>query len=211
VAPTGSYVMVVIGDAGDIVFPFTTSNGTLGSSYVISTANAGAGGADYAVVMDSSNNAYIARTGGTPNTVGVAVYQLGSTSATQVSGSPFVTQAVPKSLVLSSSYSYLYTGNELDTSLSSSSGTSSGFSQSSGTLMSLGAVVAAPFDVYSMGRDNSGKYILAAGYNTAGNGVIMYSIGSNGTLSATSNEPTGAAQLNAQGLPAYPSVMALTH
>ena len=209
VSPTGSYVVVVIGDAGDIVFPLTTSNGALGTSYVISTTNAGA---DYAVVMDSSNNAYIARSGGTTNTIGVAVYQLASASAAQVTGSPFLTQAVPKSLVLSSSYSYLYTGNELDTSLSSTSGTSSGFSQSSGTLTSLGAVVAAPFDVYSMARDNSGKYILAVGYNSAGNGVIMYSIGTNGTLSATSNEPTApSTPLPVSGLPTYPAVMALTH
>jgi len=211
VAPTGSYVVMVIGDAGDIVFPFTTSNAALGTSYVISTTNAGAGGADYAVVMDSSNNAYIARNGGTTSTVGIAVYTLGTTSATQVTGSPFTTTAVAKSLVTSSTYSYLYTGNELDTSLSSSSGTSSGFSQSSGKLTSLGAVVAAPYEVYSMGRDNSGKYILAAGYNSAGNGVIMYSIGTNGSLSSTSNEPTAAAVPNSSGLPTYPAVMALTH
>jgi len=211
VAPTGNYVVAVIGDAGDIVFPFTTSSGALGSSYVISTANAGAGGADYAVAIDSSNNAYIARSGGTTSTIGVAAYQLGSTSATAVSGSPFVTTAVPKSLVLSTSYGYLYTGNELDTSLSSTSGTSSAFSQSSGKLTSLGAVVAAPFDVYSMGRDNSGKYILAAGYNSSGNGVIMYAIGTTGTLTSTSNEPTAASVSNSQGLPTYPAVMALTH
>ena len=128
VSPTGSYVVVAMGDAGDIVFPFTTSMGALGASYVISTANAGGTGADFAVVMDGSDNAYIARSGGTTNTIGVAVYQLASASATQVTGSPFLTQAVPKSLVLSSSYGDLYTGNELDTSLSSSSGTSSGFS-----------------------------------------------------------------------------------
>jgi len=210
VAPTANFVVAVVGDAGDIVIPFTTSSGALGSTYGISTTNVGSG-ADYAVAIDGNNNAYISRTGGTTSTTGVYVYALGSTAATLVTGSPYLTGAGPKSIVLSSGYSYLYTGNETDTSVQTSGGSMSEFSQSSAKLTSLGISISSPVEVYSLGRDSSGKYILAAGYNSTSNGMILYTIGSNGALTQTSSVATAAPVPNTVGLPTYPAVMALTH
>jgi len=210
VAPTANFVVAAVGDAGEIVFPFTTSSGTLGSSYGINTINVGSG-ADYAVAMDGNNNLYVSRTGGTTATTGVYVYALGTTSATLVSGSPYLTGPGPKSLVLSSSYSYLYTGNETDTSVQAAGGSISEFSQTSAKLTSLGINISSPIEVYSMGRDNSGSYIMAAGYNSTSYGLILYTIGSTGALTQASAVATAAPVPNAAGLPSYPAVMALTH
>jgi len=210
VAPTGNYVVAVLGDAGEIVIPFTTSSGTFGTTYGISTVNVGTG-ADYAAVMDGSNNLYVSRTGGTTATTGVYVYALGATSATLVSSSPGLTGPGPKSLVLSKGYSYLYTGNETDTSVQAAGGSISEFSQSSAKLTSLGIAIGSPIEVYSMGRDNSGSYILAAGYNSTSNGLILYTVGSSGGLTQASSVATAAPVPNGAGLPSYPAVMALTH
>jgi 6-phosphogluconolactonase (cycloisomerase 2 family) len=199
-----------VGDAGEIVIPFTTSSGALGSTYGITTVNVGSG-ADYAVTMDGSNNLYVARTGGTTATTGVYVYALGSTAATLVSSTPGLTGVGPKSIVLNSGYNYLYTGNETDTTLQTAGGTISEFSQSSAKLTSLGIAILSPVEVYSMGRDNSGNYILAAGYNSTSNGLILYTIGSAGALTQASAVTTSAPVPNGAGLPTYPAVMALTH
>jgi hypothetical protein len=117
----------------------------------------------------------------------------------------------PKSIVLSSGYSYLYTGNETDTTVQASGGSLSEFSQSSAKLTSLGIAIGSPVEVYSLGRDNSGKYIVAAGYNSSTNGMILYTIGSNGALTQASAVTTAAPVPNGAGLPTYPAVMALTH
>jgi 6-phosphogluconolactonase len=210
VSPTANYVVAAVGDAGEIVFPFTTSSGTLGASYGISTVNVGSG-ADYAVAMDGSNNLYVSRTGGTTATTGVYVYALGSTAATLVSSSPSLTGQGPKSMVLSSGYTYLYTGNETDTTVQAAGGSISEFSQSSAKLTSLGINIGSPIEVYSMGRDNSGSYIVAAGYNSTSNGLILYTIGSSGALTQASSVTTAAPIPNGVGLPTYPAVMALTH
>jgi 6-phosphogluconolactonase len=204
VAPTGNYVVATVGTAGDIVVPLTTSSGAFGSAYGIATGNVNTI-ADFSVAIDGNNYAYIGRT------TGVAVYQLGATTATIVTGSPYTTGSGPKSLALSSTYSYLYSGNQTDTSAVAAGGSISEFSQSSGALTSLGIPIAAPVEVYSMGRDNSGKYILAAGYNSSSAGLILYTIGSNGGLTQTSSATTAAPINNALGQPTYPAVMALTH
>jgi len=210
VAPSGSYVVADVGDAGEIVIPLTTSSGALGATYGISTINVGAG-ADFAVTMDAGNNLYVARTGGTTGTTGVYVYALGATAATLVSSSPGLTGAGPKSIVLSKNSNYLYTGNETDTTVQTAGGSISEFSQSSAKLTSLGIAIGSPIEVYSMGRDNSGNYILAAGYNSTSNGLILYSIGSTGALTQASAAATAAPVPNGAGLPTYPAVMALTH
>jgi len=213
-APTGSFLVVTLGDAGTVVIPFTTSNAAFGTAYPISALNAPSG-FDYSLAIDGSNNLYVGRTGGTTQTLGIYAYKLGSTSATLINSSTnaaYSTGARPSSLVLSTSYSYVYSGNMLDTSAGVSSGGSvSEFSQSSAALTSLGIAIAAPVEVYSMGHDNSGKYILAAGYNSTSSGLILFTIGSTGGLTQSATEATAAPVNFATGLPAYPAVMALTH
>jgi 6-phosphogluconolactonase len=206
VAPTGSYIAATFGAAGTIVIPFTTSNGTLGTSYSIPAPN---NVSAYSLAMDSSNNLYIGGTGGTTTTLGVSVYQLGASAATQSNTSIYATGAGPRSMVLSSNYNYLYTGNQQDTASGATQpGDISEFSQSSAKLTSLGIPIGAPVNVYSMARDNSGNYILAAGYNATTDGMVLYSIGSTGALSASADVITQAPSTSGVSMP---SVMALTH
>lgn len=206
VAPSGSYIAATFGPAGTVVLPFTTSNGSIGNSYSIAAPN---NVAAYSLAIDGSNNLYIAGTGGTTSTLGVTVYQLGATGASQTNTSYFATGQDPRSMVLSSNYSYLYTGNQQDTASGASEpGDISEFSQSSATLTSLGIPILGPVDVYSMARDNSGKYILAAGYNATTNGVILYTIGSTGALTASTGVVTQAPSTTGVSMP---SVMAVTH
>jgi 6-phosphogluconolactonase (cycloisomerase 2 family) len=213
-APTGSFLATSLGDAGTVIIPFTTSNASFGTSYGISALNTPSG-ADYSIAIDGNNNLYVGRTGGTSTTLGIYAYKLGSTSATLINSSTnaaYTTGARPSSLVLSSGYSYLYSGNMLDTTAGVSSGGSiSEFSQSSGALTSLGIAIAAPVEAYSMARDNSGKYILAVGYNSASNGMVLFTIGSSGALTQSAAVTTAAPLNLSTGLPSYPAVMALTH
>jgi len=206
VAPTGSYIAATFGAAGTVVLPFTTSSGSIGNSYSIpAPGNVAA----YSLAIDGSNNLYIGGTGGTTATLGVSVYQLGASGATQSSTTVYATGAGPRSMVLSSNYNYLYTGNQSDTASGATQpGDISEFSQSSAKLTSLGIPILAPEDVYSMARDNSGSYILAAGYNATTNGMILYSIGSTGALSASAAVITQAPSSTGVSMP---SVMAVTH
>jgi 6-phosphogluconolactonase len=210
VAPTGSYIAATFGPAGTVVLPFTTSNGSIGNSYSIAAVN---NVSAYSLAMDSSNNLYIGGTGGTTppavNTLGVSVYQLGALGATQSNTTIYATGAGPRSMVLSRNYNYLYTGNQQDTASGATQpGDISEFSQSSAKLTSLGIFIGAPVNVYSMARDNSGDYILAAGYNSTTNGVILYTIGSTGALTASTGVVTGAPSTIGVSMP---SVMAVTH
>jgi len=206
VAPSGNYIAATFGPAGTVILPFVTSNGSFGNSYSIAAPN---NVAAYSLAIDGSNNLYIAGTGGTTTTLGISVYQLGATGATQSNTTVYATGADPRSMVLSSNYSYLYTGNQLGTaSGATQTGDISEFSQSSAALTSLGIPILAPVDVYSMARDNSGKYILAAGYNATTNGMILYTIGSTGALSASAGVVTQAPSSTGVSMP---SVMAVTH
>jgi hypothetical protein len=100
-------------------------------------------------------------------------------------------------VALNSAYTYAYVGNLAD-------GTISGFPRGTGTLTAVtGSPFSAPSDISALGRDNSGSYLLAAGYNTT-NGIELYSIGSSGGLTALATTGTGATT-------SYPVVMALTH
>jgi 6-phosphogluconolactonase len=177
VAPSGAFVVASLGTAGDVVFPY--SGGVIGPGYtLIGTGSASVG--DYSAVLDTNNYLYVART------TGIAVYTLSTTGAAAlVNGSPFPTGIGPRSVVLSKDYKYVYTANQ-------GSGTISAFSiGSSGALTQL---TNSPFSgvpsVTSLGVDNTGKYLIAAGYDATA-GMRMYAIGSTGGLTSTSSVATG--------------------
>ena len=193
VAPSGAFVVAALGTAGDLIFPFTTSTGAINANYVLlSTGSAQVG--DFSVALDSNNFLYVART------TGLAVYSLSSAGTpTLVTGSPFATGSAPRSVLLSSTGNYLYVANQTD-------GTISGFGiGSTGALTALaGSPYQAPTTVTALGRDNSGKYVLAEGYNGTA-GLTLYTIGSAGALTASgSSVATGTST-------SIPVVMALTH
>jgi 6-phosphogluconolactonase (cycloisomerase 2 family) len=176
VSPDGDYVAVSMGAAGDIVVPFDQSNGAFNSTdQLISTGSAAEG--DNAIAWDSSDYLYIARSTGT-----IYVY---STATKSVSSTTYQTGVAPRSMVVADSSKYLYVGNETD-------GTISQFSISSGTLTSVSTTnFSAPTDVASLAVDESGKYLLAAGYNSA-SGLQVLTIGTGGALSLSSSVGTNS-------------------
>jgi 6-phosphogluconolactonase (cycloisomerase 2 family) len=191
VAPSGGFVVASLGTGGDLIFPFTTSTGALGSYVSLSPPTASEG--DYSAALDANNFLYVART------TGLAVYSLSTTGVgTLVSGSPFATGNASRSVLLSSSSAYVYTANLTDATIS-------GFSiGASGALTALsGSPYASVPSVSVLGRDNSGKYILAGGYDSSA-GLKLYTIGTGGVLSAGGSVATGTST-------SVPMVMALTH
>jgi hypothetical protein len=184
-------VVASLGTGGDLIFPFTTSTGALGSYVSLSPPTASEG--DYSAALDANNFLYVART------TGLAVYSLSTTGVgTLVSGSPFATGNASRSVLLSSSSAYVYTANLTDATIS-------GFSiGASGALTALsGSPYASVPSVSVLGRDNSGKYILAGGYDSSA-GLKLYTIGTGGVLSAGGSVATGTST-------SVPMVMALTH
>ena len=190
VAPTADFVVLALGQGGIVTFPFNETTGDTGPGQSLSTPSSlsiGVAG----VTVDSNNNIYAVTTSG------LEVFS--STTAGVLSSTPYSTSSTgitPESVVLSKT-SYVYTANE-------GSGTVSGFTVStSNPLVSLaGSPYTAPPDVDSIGIDNSGNYVVAAGFSGSG-GLQVYSIGSGGALSPVSSQPTSTTIV--------PTVVALTH
>jgi 6-phosphogluconolactonase (cycloisomerase 2 family) len=111
---------------------------------------------------------------------------------------PYATGNAPRAMVIDSTNTYVYTANQTD-------GTITEDSIASGPKLTAltGSPVTAPTTVSALGLDNSGKYILAAGYG-ASSGVQLFTIGSTGALTESGSAPTGTNLL-------IPTVMAVTH
>lgn len=189
--PSGAYVAVALGIAGTVVFPYTSASGLTSQAYIpIAPATSTTG--DFSVALDKSNYAFITRT----NTL--AVYAITPMAATLQATATFVANTIPRSVVLGPAYNYVYTASQ-------GLGTISGFGiGSSGALSEISTLpFSAPTNVAALGVDNSGKYLIAAGY-AASAGVQLYTLGATGELSA------GAAAASGSTL-TYPAVLALTH
>lgn len=196
VSPNKNYVACALGTNGTIVFPYSASSGITSQSFASLTTGSTASG-DFGVVMDTNNYLYVART------TGPAVYLLttpsaGAVTATFISQSSLTSGAGPHSIALNSpSGSAVYVGNLTD-------GTVSGYASSSGKLTNIsGSPFPGPYAVSALARENSGKYLVAAGYNSS-SGVQIYTIGSGGTLTAGGVAGTGTST-------AVPALIAVTH
>ena len=194
--PTGSnYLVVTLGSAGDVIVPLTDDQlSTTLNPLAIPIPSSTSPEADFAAAIDSNNNVYFARTGF------IAVYSVAAdgskwTSVTNTTANSATGQGDHAILMTGS---YLYTANATD-------GTISGFSfTSAGVLTPLtGSPYSAPTVVSALGVDNTGKYIVASGYNSSV-GTKLYTIGSAGALTAASTTAaTGADTAN-------PVVIAMT-
>jgi 6-phosphogluconolactonase (cycloisomerase 2 family) len=196
VAPSGQFVVVALGTAGDAIYPYSSTSGVTSTSYTLipsgTTTNSPTG--DYSVALDSNNYIYIART------AALAVYQITDTAgdAVQKSSAGYNSGVIPRSVVLNSTKNYVFTANEGASTISAYG------IQSDGSLAAAsGSPFAAPTNVSALGVDNSGKYMLAAGYNSS-TGVQLFSLSSTGTLSLLTSAATGTS-------PAYPVVLATSH
>lgn len=154
-APSGSYVFAALGTAGDLVFSFNTTNGSL---ITVQQLPVGSSTSDNGLAVDAATvNLYIARSG---NGGGVAVYNIGSGGKLNaVTGSPFDSGGQSYALAFDRTGKYLYAANRLN-------GTIYGYSVSAGpTLTALGgSPYTAGQQVTSLGVDSSGKYLMAASF-----------------------------------------------
>ncbi len=196
VSPNGNYVAVSLGTDGTIVFPYSSSAGIGSQNFVtLSTGSTAAG--DFAVAMDTNNYLYVART------TGPAVYLLTTPSANVVSATSILQSSLtngngPHSVTLSStSGGVVYLGNLTDSTISA-------YGQSAGKLTNVSTTAyTAPTNVSSLARDNSAKYIIAAGYNSS-SGIQLYTIGTNGALTSSASAASGTST-------AVPALVAVTH
>lgn len=196
VAPSGEFVVASLGTAGTIIYPYSSSSGitTTNPTLIPSGSTQTNPTGDYSVTLDKSNFIYIART------TALAVYQITDASgdATLVSTATFSSTATPRSVVLSTSQSYVYTANVGANNIS-------GFSiGTTGALASVaGSPFTAPTNASAIGTDKSGKYMVAAGYNGT-SGVQLFSIGTTGALTLVTSAGTGTSE-------DFPAILALSH
>jgi 6-phosphogluconolactonase len=101
VAPSGDFVAIVLGTAGMVTFPFTTSSGFVGQNYKItSPANASSG--IYALAIDGSGYLY------TAGTAGLLVFSTDSSGVpTQVGTTAYTTGNGPRAVVVNPASTYV--------------------------------------------------------------------------------------------------------
>ena len=189
ISPNGNFVFAAIGTAGDLVFPFNTTNGVLSSPGGFKSFPANV--SDNALAVSPSGGyLYVARSGAI---TGLTVYAVNSAGdLTEISGSPFAAGSQPFSVVVNSSGTAAYVANQLDSNISgytiSSSGSASAISGSpfSNTSEPSGLVI-----------DKTGKYLLAIS-NAGKPDLTLYSFDSTTTgklnfvsSTSTGTDPTG--------------------
>ncbi len=193
VAPSGDFIVCALGTGGVVSFSFDTATGEAGvaGSSLISPALASEG--YYAIAVDKNNYVYAA------GTVGLQVFSSTTAGAlTLISSTPYATGAGPRSMVIDTSNTYVYTGNQTDGTITEDAiGTNAALTAISGS------PVTGPAGVSALGRDNSGKYVLAAGYNGT-SGIQLFTIGSTGALTQSGSAPSGTDL-------AVPTVVAMAH
>jgi 6-phosphogluconolactonase len=204
VSPNEGFVAVAAGGGGAILFPYSATGGITGGSSGSLQAYS-ASSADTSLTIDNLNYVYIGQTeqistyaigsGGVPFTVSSSGY--GQPTQQTV----FTNSETPRNITLSTNYGYVYTANQ-------GTGTISSFSASKGSLTLLGAEVPGPAQVSALGVDNTGAYLVAAGYNGT-TGIELYSISS---TTGTTGELTNLVQSAGTGVNlAYPTLIAMSY
>ena len=190
VSPSGNYVVVALGTAGDAVFTYSSASGITGSGFSTIAPSSAASG-DFSVVLDTNNYAYIARTGS------IGVYGLGSTLI-NTGNLTYASGVVPRGITLNKPDNYLFTANE-------GTGTISSFGVSGAAALNAtpGSPFAGPAHVSALGIDNTGVYMVAVGYN-ATTGVQLYSVSSTGVLTQVAAAASGTNTV-------LPALVAMTH
>lgn len=192
VAPSGDFVVLALGTAGMVTFPFNTTTGAAGPGDTLVSPGSTSSGI-YAVAVDSNNYLYASGTAGlqvfSTTTLGVP---------TLVSTTAYTIGKGPRAMVVNTGNNYVYTANQTDSTITGDAiGTG-------GVLTAIaGSPYTAPTTVTAMGRDNSGKYIVTAGYS-ATSGIQMFAIGTAGALTESSSAASGTDTT-------IPVAVALTH
>jgi 6-phosphogluconolactonase len=209
VSPNEGFVVVAAGAGGAILYPYSSSaTGGITGTYTGTLQPYSASSADTSVTIDNANYVYIGQTqsistysigtGGVPTSLNSSGY---GQSTQQI---PFTNTETPRNITLSTSYGYVYTADQ-GTGGTAATATISSYSASNGVLTSLGAEVPGPPAVSALGVDNTGAYLLAAGYNGT-SGIELYSI------SGTTGALTSLVQSAGTGVNnAYPTLIVMTY
>jgi 6-phosphogluconolactonase (cycloisomerase 2 family) len=183
VAPTGEFVTVALGTGGAETFAFDTSTGVATPATLISPVDTAIG--IYAVGADSNNYLYCAGTAGLQV---FAVSAVGTASLVKT----YPTGNGANSVAVNSTSTYIYVGNEADSTIT---GYSIG---KNGVLTAItGSPFTAPANVSALGFDSTGAYLLATGYNTI-SGTQLFTLGTTGALTSSASAGTGVTN----GIPA---------
>jgi 6-phosphogluconolactonase len=194
-SPNGAYVFAAMGTGGDVVFPFTTSNGIGQFSTPLWLPPISSTTSEQALaVSPDSTQLYIARSG---LSGGLGVYTIGAGGALNQVGSTLAAGQQPISVVVNKAGSDVYVANQID-------GTISGYSVVSGMVSVLNpatdTVTSAP---RALAIDSSGNYLLSAS-NSGSPDLTMYSYTTAGELNSLAAESTGTD-------PTGPVAIATTH
>ncbi len=155
ISPNAAYVAVALGPGGDVVFPFTTSTGLLGSGNNLAVA---AAYSDNALTFDATSGYLLIARGVTASGTasGIATYSVTTTAGLNAVQTLAPSGNGPFSLLLDSTGTYVYAANRGDSTIS-------GYTLVSGNLTALASL---PYSsgsaVSALAADNSGKYIIAA-------------------------------------------------
>jgi 6-phosphogluconolactonase len=155
VAPNSGYVFVTLGQLGVAPLPFNTSGGLSANTQIISPkATSGIANQDLGLAVNAGSTAlFIGETN-----VGVRVFTIGSSTFTEISGSPFAAGGQPRSITLDGTGDYLYVANASDNTISGYTVLSSG---------ALTAITGSPFSSvgtqpFALALDQSKKFLFSA-------------------------------------------------
>jgi 6-phosphogluconolactonase (cycloisomerase 2 family) len=159
VAPSGTYIAVALGTAGDVIYPFTTSTGVLSAGQQIQFTTTGTTTSDNALAFDSTGSyLYVARTISGAGNSRIASYGItgaGVATAVQTAASG----DAPYSILIDSTGKYLYTANR-------GSGNISGYAITSGVFTALtGSPYASGLSATGLAEDNTSKYVVGVALN----------------------------------------------
>jgi len=193
VSPNENFIIAVAGNTGAILYPYSSSSGVTSAANPGSIASA-SGNGDFSVVVDTSNYAYISKTTSIESYLINASTSSIGISSSSLTSTNFTSGETPHSILTSNGY--VFTANPGNSTISS-------FTATAGVL-GTGAEVRGPTTVYSIGVDNSGKFVIAAGKDPS-IGLQAFSIGTGGALSnLNQNFKTNTGS-------SFPIAIALTH
>jgi 6-phosphogluconolactonase (cycloisomerase 2 family) len=196
ISPNSNFVFAAIGTAGDLVFPFNTTNGVLSSPGILSLP---ANVSDNALAISPNGNTlYIARSG---TAGGLAPYSVSSTGVLQaITTSPYAAGSQPFSVVVTSDGTGVYVANQLDSTISGYSIASAG--TATATSGSPYSTVSGPT---ALAIDNTGKYLLAISHAGSPDlSLFSFDTVTTGKLDLVSSTSTGTD-------PTGPIAIAATH
>jgi hypothetical protein len=213
VSPANSsspYVFAAMGAGGTEFFPFNASSTGSPFSTRTNIPVINAGGGATAVAVDPTNRLLyvgesVAFTSGT-QTGGVRVFTIGSTSMSEISGSPYATAGTGPSAILPLT-NYVYVANKAVSG--STTGNITGYPLvSTGGVYSLGSIIntiAAGSSTVGLAEESTGTYLLAV--NSGGSpdlNAYTFDSATPGKLVAGATVATGTDPVRAVAIAAVP-------